>query len=358
MGSNITLEQLLYTARHYNASDIHLIVGLPPAWRVNGDIIMAESSPCTAEELSRLALDSLTPVQREMFGKDMALCYSFNHEELGRFRVSIYLRNGKPELAIRACANQLRTREELGLPEKFDTLTERPSGLILVTGPTGSGKSTTLNYMIDQINSRRRCKISTLEDPIEFVHDHKMALVVQQELYSDVPSFSAGLLHILRLDPDVIAIGEMRNMDTISTALTAAETGHLVIATLHTSSVVNTMERIVGVFPPEQQAQAITQLANSLQGVLTQQLVPSIDHKRRYLAYEFLSVDGASRNVMRDAEWHKLYTQIEIGSKQGMCTMDHSLAQLYEQGKISYDTLLSNSIYPDTLRQRYNRSGI
>ena len=176
--------------------------------------------------------------------------------------------------------------------------------------------------------------------------------------FTPVPNFNAGLLHILRQDPDVIGIGEMRNHDTIATALTAAETGHLVIATLHTSSIVNTVERIVGVFPAEQQPQVILQLANSLQGILSQQLLPTVDRRGRVLACELLMVDGASRNVMREAEWHKLYTQLELGSKHGMCTMDSSLARLYEQGRISYDTLLSHATYPDTFRQKYNRSNL
>ena len=356
MSNHFTLERLLYSARHYQASDIHLIAGLPPAWRVNGEIMLAEAEPFTAAEVAEFALEGLTAEQKAVLDREMALCESFAHEELGRFRVSIYLRNGSPELAIRACTSVLRTRKELGLPSELDELTTRPSGLILITGATGSGKTTTLNYMIDQINSSRRCKIIMIEDPIEYVHDHKMALVVQQELYTDVPNFNAGLLHILRQDPDVIGIGEMRNHDTIATALTAAETGHLVIATLHTSSIVNTVERIVGVFPAEQQPQVILQLANSLQGILSQQLLPTVDRRGRVLACELLMVDGASRNVMREAEWHKLYTQLELGSKHGMCTMDSSLARLYEQGRISYDTLLSHATYPDTFRQKYNRS--
>ncbi len=358
MSKPLTLDRLLYTARRFGASDIHLIAGLPPAWRVNGEIVLAEAEPYSAETLARLALDALTEAQRETFEKEMALSYSLTHSELGRFRVSVYLRNGSPELSIRACAEKLRTREELGLPEAVDRLLDRPSGLILVTGPTGSGKTTTLNYMIDQINSRRRGKIIMIEDPIEYVHTHKMSLVVQQELHSDVRSFHEGLLHILRQDPDVIGIGEMRNFDTIGTALTAAETGHLVIATLHTSSVVTTVERIVGVFPPEQQQQVIVQLANSLQGILTQQLLPTVDRKGRVLACEYLSVDLASRNLMRDADWHKLYTQLELGTQQGMCTMDSSLIRLYEQGRISYDSLLSHVVYPDTVQRKYNRSGI
>ncbi len=354
----VTLEQILYSARHYDASDIHLIAGLPPAWRVNGEIILAEAEPFTAAELRELATAPLNTEQRHALEQSLALCYSFKHDELGRFRVSIYLRNGSPELAIRACSTRMRTRDELGLPKELDTLIEKPSGLLLITGATGSGKTTTLNYLIDQINSSRRCKIITLEDPIEYVHDHKQALVIQQELYTDVLSFESGLVHILRQDPDVIGVGEMRNYDTIATALTAAETGHLVIATLHTSSAVNTIERIVGVFPPSQQPQIILQLANTLQGVLTQQLLPTVGNRSRVLAYEFLIADSAARSIIRENEPHKLYMQLETGARRGMCTMDSSLGDLYERGIISYDTLLTKSAYPEAMRQRYNRGSV
>lgn len=354
----LTLKQILYTARRYDASDIHLIAGLPPAWRVNGRIVLGEAEPLTPEVLRHIAEDPLTPAQKKALADDMALCYSLTHPELGRFRVAIYLRNGAPELAVRVCAKQLRTRDELGIPPEIDDLLERPSGLILITGATGSGKTTTMNYMIDRINSRRQGKIITLEDPIEFVHDHKQCLVIQQELYTDVPSFESGLFHILRQDPDVIAVGEMRSLDTVATALTAAETGHLVLATLHTSSVVNSVERIVGIFPPSQQPQVILQLANSLQGVICQQLLPTPDGKGRVLAYELLLVDSPERNIIRDNESHKLYLQLETGAKRGMRTMDRSLSDLYEQGRITYDALLSHAQFPETLRNKYNRSDV
>ncbi len=356
--TKVSLTQILYTARKYGASDIHLLAGLPPAWRINGDIVLAEAEPFSPDELRLLAEKPLNEAQLKNLHQDMSLCYSQTVPGLGRFRVSIYLRNGSPELAIRLCSTEIKTREELGIPAEIDDLLERPSGLILITGATGTGKTTTLNYMIDQINSRRRCKIITIEDPIEYVHPHKQSLIVQQELYTDVVSFEAGLIHILRQDPDVIGIGEMRNYDTIATALTAAETGHLVIATLHTSSVVNTIERIVGVFPPSQQPQIVLQLANTLQGVMTQQLLPTVGNNGRALAYEFLLVDLACRNIIRENEPHKLYTQIETGSKRGMCTMDSSLSTLYERGIIGYDTLLTRCIHPDNVRQRYNRKNV
>lgn len=354
----ITLEQILFSARQYNASDIHLIAGLPPAWRVNGDIVIADAEPFSAEDLKSLVNESINEAQRKTLAETMSLCYSQTLPELGRFRVSVYLRNGSPELAIRSCSKSMRTRDELGLPPQVDDLLDKPSGLILITGATGTGKTTTLNYMIDQINSRRRGKIIMLEDPIEYVHDHKLSLIVQQELYTDVLSFESGLHHILRQDPDVIGVGEMRNLDTIATALTAAETGHLVIATLHTSSVVNSIERIVGVFPPGQQPQIIMQLANTLQGIIVQQLLPTVGNRGMVLAYELLIVESPERSIIRDNAAHKLYTQLETGTKRGMSTMDASLSNLYERGIITYDAMLSNSTFPDLIRKRYNRTGV
>jgi len=353
----VSMDQILYSAHIYGASDIHLLAGLPPAWRVNGSIILGEAEPFTSEELTELVMEPLSAVQKEKLEKDMALCYSLVHET-GRYRVAIYLRNGKPELAIRVCSTDIRTRTELGLPPQIDELIDKPSGLVLVTGPTGSGKTTTLNYLIDQINSRRSCKIIMIEDPIEYVHAHKKALIVQQELYTDVTSFNTGLIHILRQDPDVICVGEMRDYDTIATALTAAETGHLVFATLHTPGIVQTVERIISVFSADQQPQIIQQLANSLQGILSQQLIPTIDQKARVLAYELLLMDPAVRNIIRERQFHQLYTQLETGQKRGLCTLDHSLQNLYEAGKISYDSLLSHAIYPEAFRAHYNHSGI
>lgn len=354
----ITLEEILLTARHYDASDIHLIAGLPPAWRVNGDIILGDAEPFSENELRALIDAELNLEQKKVLKEKLALCYSLTHKDMGRFRVSIYMRNSSPELAVRACATTLKTRQQLGLPESIDTLLDRPYGLILVTGATGSGKTTTMNYMLDQINSRRQGKIITIEDPIEFVHNHKQCIIVQQELHSDVLSFEDGLHHILRQDPDVIGVGEMRNLDTIETTLTAAETGHLVLATLHTSNAVNTIERIVGVFPPSQQPQVILQLSNCLLGIISQQLLPTIGNKGRVLAYELLLIDAAERNIIRENASHKLYTQIEMGSKRGMRTMDRSLQELHEKGLISYDTMLSHAADQDALKKKYNKSGI
>lgn len=355
---SVPLENILYSARRYSASDIHLIAGLPPTWRVNGEILVADAEPFSEVELHDMIFEQLNEEQKGVLHEKMALCYSRSIKDLGRFRITIYYRNGSPEMAIRTCSDQILTRTQLGLPATVDQLLEKPSGLILVTGPTGSGKTTTLNYMIDSINSSRKCKIITIEDPIEYVHYHKKSLVVQQELYTDVTTFNAGLVHILRQDPDVIGIGEMRNYDTIATALTAAETGHLVIATLHTSSVTQTVERIVDVFPPEQQPQISLQLANSIQGIITQQLLPTIDKKLRVLAYEMIVIDNAARNIIRGNESYKLYSLLETGSKRGTVTMDSSLCALYEKGLISYDTMLSKATHADSIRHKYNRSEV
>ncbi len=357
-GTKRRLEEILHAARHYETSDIHLLVNLPPVYRINGEIILSNDRPLTAEDLQSIIDSSITDEQKKKLAKTLQLCYSITHPEFGRFRTSIYYRNSLPEFAIRMCNNHVANREELGLPLAVEQLVDKPSGIILITGATGSGKTTTLNYMIDYINSSRNCKIITIEDPIEYVHQHKRAIIVQQELHTDVLTFSDGLHHILRQDPDVIAIGEMRNFDTIETALTAAETGHLVIATLHTSSAMQTVERIIGVFPPSQQQQIILQLANSLQGILTQQLVPTIDKKQRKLAYEFLAVTPAVRNIIRSNDSHHLNTIIETNRKLGMVKMDNSLCNLYENGDISYDALLSRCLNLDVIKEKYNKKGV
>ena len=352
MSNHFTLERLLYSARHYQASDIHLIAGLPPAWRVNGEIMLAEAEPFTAAEVAEFALEGLTAEQKAVLDREMALCYSFAHEELGRFRVSIYLRNGSPELAIRACTSVLRTRKELGLPSELDELTTRPSGLILITGATGSGKTTTLNYMIDQINSSRRCKIIMIEDPIEYVHDHKMALVVQQELYTDVPNFNAGLLHILRQDPDVIGIGEMRNHDTIATALTAAETGHLLLSSLHTVGAAKTIDRIIDTFPANQQQQVRVQLSMVLRAVVSQRLVPTVDGTQ-VPVFEVMTINPAIQNMIRDGKTFQIDNVIYGGAaSQAMLSMDNELIRLTKEGRITKEAAQLYAVNPDMLRKR------
>ena len=332
------LDQLIAAASDARSSDLHLIAGVPPAFRVNGEIIFADEDALTAEETTDLAFSLLSDEQRQQFERDWELCISIPHSLAGRMRATLYRRNGHPELSIRFCGDRIPTREELGLPPKIDELARRPNGLVLITGPTGAGKTTTPNYMVDLINSERRCKIVTIDDPIEYVHDNKRAIVVQQEVLTDTRSFDRALIHVLRQDPDVIVVGEMRDHETISAALTAAETGHLVLATLHSPNVSHAFERITGVFEGSAQRQIIMQLANSLQGIIAQDLLPSADRCRRILAYELLIANGAVRNLIRENNKHMLETTIQTGGKDGMVLMDACLYDLYCRCLISYDT--------------------
>ncbi len=346
------LERLLSVAVERGASDLHLIAGAPPAFRINGEVILAEGDAVTAAELESLTAALLNPEQRAAFQRDWELCTSLHFPEVGRTRLTLYRRDGHPEFSFRFSGEYIATREDLGLPPKLDELARRPNGLVLITGPTGSGKTTTLNYLVDLINSERRCKIVTIEDPVEFVHRHKRAIVVQQEVLTDTRSFNRALIHVLRQDPDVIVIGEIRDHEAIATALTAAETGHLVLATMHSPSVIHALERIVGVFEGPAQQQIILQLASSLQAIICQELVPSVDHARRTLAYELLVANLAVRNVIRENQLHLLETIIQTGAKDGMILLDACLYDLYCRCQISYDAALSRARHPERLAKR------
>lgn len=335
------MQRLLAFARRENASDIHIVAGLPPLLRVNGEIVLSNMNALSKEDSERLSMGLLNEEQKSIFRQDWQICCSIHDPKFGRFRVSIYNREGNPEMSIRPVMHHVGTREELNLPEVIEDFTRLASGLILITGPTGSGKTTTLNFMIDLINSERRCKIVAIEDPVEYVHRQKKAVIVQQELYTDVRSFSSALIHVLRQDPDVICVGEMRDLETTETALVAAETGHLVIATCHTPNTVQTVERIVSIFPENQQPQIYTQLANSLHGVLAQRLVPSADKKSRVLVTELFILNTAARKHIRDRQLHMLLSVIQTGRRQGMHTMDDSLMEAYEAGEITYDTAIN-----------------
>jgi twitching motility protein PilT len=270
-------DRLLSAVNEQEASDLHLVTGVPPAFRVNGEIILANEDAMTGEELNLVAESLLNEQQRRKLEHEWELCISMHHPAAGRLRVTFYRRNGHTEMSLRFCGHRIASREELGLPENIDDLARRPNGLVLVTGPTGAGKTTTLNYLVDLINSERRCKIVTIEDPIEFVHENKRAIVVQQEVLTDVHSFNRALIHVLRQDPDVIVVGEMRDHEAVATALTAAETGHLVLATMHSPNVSHALERIIGVYEGAAQQQIIMQLANSLQGIIAQDLLTATD---------------------------------------------------------------------------------
>jgi twitching motility protein PilT len=350
--SNDTLDRLLASASEFDASDLHLIAGVPPAFRVNGEIIIADNDALTEEQTSAMADSLLNEQQKKKFEQEWELCISLLHSNAGRVRATFYRRNGYPEMSFRFCGERIATRQELGLPERLDELARKPNGLVLITGPTGAGKTTTLNYLVDLINSERRCKIVTIEDPIEFVHANKRAIVVQQEVLTDVRSFNRALVHVLRQDPDVLVVGEMRDFEAISTALTAAETGHLVLATMHSPNVSHALERITGVFEGSAQRQIILQLANALQGIISQELLPAADRTRRVLAYELLIANGAVRNLIRENQIHHLENILQTGRKDGMVLMDNCLYDLYCKCLISYDTAVSRARHPDRITRQ------
>jgi twitching motility protein PilT len=350
--STENLDRLLSAAKEFDASDLHLVAGVPPAFRVNGEIIIADEDALSDEEITRMADNLLNDHQKKKFEQEWELCISLLHKAAGRVRATFYKRNGHPELSFRFCGEVIAAREDLGLPEKIDDLARRPNGLVLITGPTGAGKTTTLNYLVDLINNERRCKIVTIEDPIEFVHANKRAIVVQQEVLTDVRSFNRALIHVLRQDPDVIVVGEMRDHEAIATALTAAETGHLVLATMHSPNVSHALERIIGVFDGNAQRQIILQLSNALQGIIAQDLLPAADRTRRVLAYELLVVSGAVRNLIREGQMHQLENMIQTGRKDGMMLMDNCLYDLYCKCLITYDTAVSRAKHPDRISQK------
>jgi len=343
----LPLIELLREAVDRAASDVHLVVGLPPLFRVDGDITTSGHEPLARDGGKDLLYPILRPEQIAEFEADWRLCTSVFFPDIGHFRITLYYAGGAVGGAIRVCPPVIRGIAELGLPEVASDLAREYSGLILVTGPTGVGKTTTMAALLDQINRERRCRIVTVEDPVEYRHVHRKSIVIQQEVGSDAKSFGDALTHILRMDPNVIGVGEMRDLETIATALTAAETGHLVIATLHTPDSVGTVDRIVDVFPSAQQPQIITQLAATLCGVVSQQLIPRIDRAGRVLATEVLIGTMAVRNIIRERKSHLLYNVIQTSAQRGMQLMDESLKDLYETGVITYDEAVSRARDPE-----------
>jgi twitching motility protein PilT len=347
-----TLDRLLTLAHEHEASDLHVIAGVPPAFRVNGEIILSEGDVLMESDVDEMALQLLNDVQREKFEREWELCISMRHPCAGRVRITFYKRNGHFEMCFRFCGDRIHTREELGLPAKLDDIVRRPNGLFLITGPTGAGKTTTLNYLVNVLNTERRCKIVTIEDPIEYVHHNQRAIIVQQEVLTDVHSFNRALIHVLRQDPDVIVVGEVRDAEAIATALTAAETGHLVLATMHSPNVSHAMERIIGVFEGSAQRQIVLQLANSLLGILSQDLLPSADRTRRVLAYELVVANTAVRNLIRENQLHFLENTMQTAAKEGMVLMDNCLYDLYCKCLITYDTAMSRARHPDRISKK------
>lgn len=346
------LMKLIENARRLGASDIHVMADLPPCFRLHGEIRTTQAPALSSDDIRAMVESVTNPAQRQKLQEDWELCISMMIEDQGRVRITVYLRAGVPELAIRLCARDIGSREALRLPVVIDELCRKPSGLLLICGPTGSGKTTTMNYMINVINSERRAKIITIEDPIEFVHRHKRSIVVQQELLSDVKSFPKALRHALRQNPDVIAIGELRDLDTMFTAIQAAETGHLVISTLHTPGAAESILRMVNVFPTGQQEEVRYSLGSSIEGVFAQHLLPGASGQERVLACEVMLGTPGVRNIIREGQVQKLHTEMQMGRKLGMQTMDQVLFEMYREGLITYDTCLSHARDGKTMKDR------
>ncbi len=345
------LVRLLKEAVSHQASDLHLCAGMPPILRIDGQLRGLSMPPIAAEELRGMIMSILNDGQKSKFDENWELDCSLEIRGVGRFRVNVHRQRGAVEAAFRVIHEQVRSIRNLGLPIVIEELCRRESGLILLTGPTGSGKTTTMASMIDTINASRSTMIITIEDPIEFLHRNKRSVIKQRELMSDTKSFSVALRESLRQDPDIICVGEMRDLETIRTALTAAETGHLVLATLHTPDVAQTIDRIIDVFPPYQQDQVRIQLAASLTAIVAQQLLPIPGDKGRVVAAEVLLATPAVRQVVRGKKTEQLTTIMQTSYDSGMITMDKSLKNLYQQGLISYDDAMAKCKYPENFEQ-------
>lgn len=334
----LRIEVLLEEVVRRKASDLHLQFGLPPMLRIDGSLVpIAGYNPLNEASVEALVFSILDQDQRQILVKDKEFDFSFAFGTLGRFRVNAFHERGNIAAALRLIPNEIKSVTELGLPSTVLNFAEFPRGLVLVTGPTGSGKSTTLAALVDKINSEKSQHIITIEDPIEFTHRSKKSVVVQREVHYDTYSFSAALRSSLRQDPDVVMIGEMRDLETISAAITIAETGHLVFATLHTNSAAQSIDRMIDVFPPHQQPQVRSQLASILMGICSQRLVPTIGGGR-VVAAEILVTNPAVRNIIREGKAHQLDAVIQTGADQGMQTMDRTLVSLVQAGTITYDS--------------------
>ncbi|BBA69991.1 type IV pilus twitching motility protein PilT [Geobacter sulfurreducens] len=346
------MHQLLTELVNRGGSDLHITTNSPPQIRVDGQLIPLEMPPLNAVDTKQLCYSILTEQQKHKFEEANELDLSFGIKGLSRFRGNVFIQRGAVAGVFRVIPYKILTFEELGLPAVVKELAEKPRGLILVTGPTGSGKSTTLAAIIDKINTERHDHIVTIEDPIEYLHPHKSCVVNQREVGADTKSFKNALKYILRQDPDVVLVGELRDLETIEAALTLAETGHLCLATLHTNSAVQTINRIVDVFPPYQQPQVRAQLSFVLEGVMSQTLLPNVSGKGRVLALEVMVPNPAIRNLIREDKIHQIYSQMQVGQEKfGMQTMNQSLFSLLQKRRISLDVAMARSSDPDELKQ-------
>lgn len=350
------LYQLLQTMIEKGASDLHITTGSPPQLRIDGRLVPLDHPALTPAETKQLCYSVLTDAQKHRFEEESELDLSFGLKGLSRFRANIFMQRGAVAAAIRQIPFKIMSFEELGLPPVVNDLVKKPRGLVLVTGPTGSGKSTTLATMIDKLNSERHHHIVTVEDPIEYLHNHKKAIVNQREVNADTKSFKTALKYVLRQDPNVVLIGEMRDLETIEAALTISETGHLTLATLHTNSCAQTINRIIDVFPPYQQPQVRAQLSFVLEGILSQQLIPKASGQGRVLALEILVPNPAIRNLIREDKVHQIYSMMQTGqARYGMQTMNQSLFELYQKRLIAYDEAIGRSSIPEELIAMINR---
>jgi twitching motility protein PilT len=355
----VTLHQLLKTMVERGGSDLHVTTNSPPQIRVDGKLVPLDMPPLAAPETKQLAYSVLTDAQKHRFEENLELDISFGIKGLARFRANIFNQRGATAAVYRQIPYEILGFKELGLPQVVEEICNKPRGLVLVTGPTGSGKSTTLAAMIDKINRERHEHIITIEDPVEFLHQHKSCIVNQRELHADTHSFANSLRSALRQDPDVVLIGEMRDLETIESALRIAETGHLTFGTLHTNSAAQTINRIVDVFPAHQQAQIRAQLSFVLEGILCQTLLPKANGKGRVMAMEILVPNAAIRNLIREDKVHQIYSTMQTGqAKYGMQTFNQSLATLYFKKHITLQTALSRSSNPDELQEMISRGPV
>jgi twitching motility protein PilT len=352
----VSLEELLQLLVQRGGSDLHIAAGSPPRIRVDGKLVPTEFDTLTKEESQKLVYGVLSEDQIARFEKDQELDFSFGVDNLGRFRTNVFLQRGSVGAVFRLVPHAIRGFDDLGLPRKTCTeLCDQPRGLVLVTGATGSGKSTTLAAMIDYINSTGNYHIMTIEDPIEFVHKNKNSLINQREVGTDTHGFKESLRHVLRQDPDVVLIGEMRDMETIEAALTISETGHLTFATLHTSDAVQTINRVIDVFPAHQQQQVRTQLSFVLNAIFCQQLIPKSNGKGRVLCSEILLANPAVRSLIRENKAHQVYSIIQVSGKVGMKTMNQSLFELYKGGHLTFEDALQYSGDVEDLKKTFQR---
>ncbi len=348
----LEIGELLRLVVERNASDLHLVVGKPPVLRIDGRLDVLDYEPLTPEDTERMMKSITSPPHQQKVREVGGTEFGFAFGDLARFRVSVYREKGRISIAMRLIPYKLLTFEEIGLPEKIKELLYRPRGLILVTGPTGSGKTTTLATMIDYINTQRDCHILTIEDPIEYYHEHKRGIVSQRELGVDVPSFAEAIIRGLRQDPDVMMVGEMRDINTIEAALLAAETGHLVFSTLHTTGAAQTVDRIIDAFPAEKQEQIRVQVSSYLIAVISQQLLPRASGKGRVAAFEIMVAIPAIQSLIREKKTYRITSFIQTGARYGMRTLDQHLYELYSKGVITYEDMMIRAQNPEEIQAK------